>query len=185
MRRLLFGTLCFFICAIPAVCCDCNPPADASRYIDQASIAFTGKVVFTNDDGSGKFTQKTLVRFEVEEAFKGLGPETHEVWIDPGSLTSCYAEYHVGERYLVFAYGGTLLRNDSSKVPGVRGNSKTKPLPRGIDPKNPPKVYSAPECSGTGVLPSKPNETISRALEYLRKYKERAAREPGHHPLPD
>ena len=168
----MFGTLCFFICAIPAVCCDCNPPADASRYIDQASIAFTGKVVFTNDDGSGKFTQKTLVRFEVEEAFKGLGPETHEVWIDPGSLTSCYAEYHVGERYLVFAYGGTLLRRDKS-------SPKDKPLPRGLDPKNPPKVYSAPECSGTGLLSSNPNDPIYRALEYLRKYKERAAREWG------
>jgi hypothetical protein len=184
MRRLLFGTLCFFlIWAIPAVCCDCNSPADASRYIDQASIAFTGKVVFTNDDGSGKFTQNTLVRFEVEEAFKGLGPEVHDVWIDPGSFTSCYAEYHVGKRYLVFAYGGTLLRKDGSAVSDVLG--KTKPVPRGIDPKNPPKVYSAPECSGSGFLPSKPNETISRALEYLRKYKERAAREQGHHPLPD
>jgi hypothetical protein len=57
----------------------------------------------------GKFIQKTLVHFEVEEAFKGLGPEMHDVWVDPGSFTSCYAEYHVGERYLVFAYGGAVL----------------------------------------------------------------------------
>ena len=61
---------------------ECGPPGPASRYIKDASIAFVGKVVFTDDDGSGKFIQKTLVHFEVEEAFKGLGPEMHDVWVD-------------------------------------------------------------------------------------------------------
>ena len=117
--------------------------------------------------GRGNSSKKTLVHFEVEEAFKELGPEMHDVWVDPGSFTSCYAEYHVGERYLVFAYDGALLPKDSPAVSVVPGESKTKPLPPGIDVKNPPKIYSAPEmlrnasnyvkdkrryCSGSGLF---------------------------------
>jgi hypothetical protein len=116
------------------------------------------------------------VHFEVEEAFKGLGPETHDVWVDPGSFTSCYAKYHVGERYLVFAYGGALLPKDSPAVSVVPGEPKTKPLPPGIDLKNPPKIYSAPECSGMRLITSKTKDAISQEVDYLRRYKEQAAR---------
>jgi hypothetical protein len=83
-----------------------RPPAAACAYVSSAAVVFVGKVVFTNDDQSGTFVQKTLVRFEVEEAFKGLPPGADDVWIDPGSFTSCYAEYNVGERWLIFAYNG-------------------------------------------------------------------------------
>jgi hypothetical protein len=62
-----------------------------------------GKVVFSNDDGSGTFVRKTLVHFDVEEILKGLDPALVMRWIDPGSLTSSYAEYRRGGRYLVFA----------------------------------------------------------------------------------
>ena len=152
----------------------------ASRYIKEASIVFVGKVVFTDDDGSGKFIQKTLVHFEVEGAFNGLGPEMHDVWVDPGSFASCYAEYHVGERYLVFAYGGAVLPKDSPAVSVAPGGSKTKPKPPGIDLKNPPKVYSAPECSGTRLITSKTKDAVSQEVDYLRKYREKAAREQKH-----
>jgi hypothetical protein len=84
MRLYLLRAFCFFLtCAIPSFGCECGPPGHASRYIKEASIVFVGKVVFTDDDGSGKFIQKTLVHFEVERAFKGLGPEMHDVWVDP------------------------------------------------------------------------------------------------------
>jgi hypothetical protein len=167
MRRFLFGALCLlFISNVPSFGCDCGPPDHASRYVNQASIVFVGKVMFTNDDRSGKFTQRTLVHFAVEEAFKGLAPGVQDVWIDPGSFTSCYAVHRLGERDLVFAYGGVLL---SGAV--LAEQSKPKPLPRGIDLKNPPKVYLAPECSGTREITSKTTNAVAPEIEYLRKLK--------------
>ena len=181
MRHFVFGTICFFIIwPIAAFSCECGPPGHASRYVKEASIIFVGRVLFTDDDGSGKFIQKTLVHFEVEEAFKGLGAEIHDVWVDPGSFTSCYARYCVGERFLVFAYGGTLLLKDTSAVSVVPGKTGTKPFPPGIDPKNPPKVYSAPECSGTRLITSDTKDAVSREVDYLRRYKEKVARETKH-----
>jgi hypothetical protein len=174
MRRLLPPT--FFLLVVltrVALGCDCPPPGPASEYINGASVVFLGKVVFTDDDGSGTFTQQTFVRFRVEEAYKGLGPQVHQVWIDPGSFTSCYAAYQVGERYLVFADAGARPPKDTlgmSTAP--RGQSSTKPLPRGMDPKNLPAVYSAPECSGTRNM-SDTGSDISAEIAYLRKYKAR------------
>src|ERR1700688_2702749 len=150
MGRLLLGTLFFLLSwTIPCFACECGPAGHASSYVKEASVVFVGKVVFTNDDRSGKFTQATLVHLKIEEAFKGLAPEMQDVWVDPGSSTSCYAEYRVGERYLVFAYGGALLTSDNPAIAVSPGKSKPKPLPRGIDLNNPPKIYSAPACSGT------------------------------------
>jgi hypothetical protein len=172
MRRFLLGTLSFLIaCCIPFFGCECGPPGHASRYLKGASTVFVGRVVFTNDDGSGQFTQKTLVHFEVEEAYKGVEADVHDVWIDPGSFTSCYAEYRVAERYLVFAYGGAFLPRDSPAMSVAQGESKAKHLPPGIDSKNPPKVYVAPECSGTRPITPETKRAVSRELEYLRKFK--------------
>jgi hypothetical protein len=41
--------------------------------------------------------------FEIEESFKGIPVGTKQFTIDPGSFTSCYMEYNLGKRYLVFA----------------------------------------------------------------------------------
>jgi hypothetical protein len=83
--------------------CDCMAPRPACAYIGLSDAIFLGRVSFTNDDSSGTYTQATLVRFDIEEAFKGISPGTKQVWADPGSFTSCYEEYHFGERYLIFA----------------------------------------------------------------------------------
>jgi hypothetical protein len=131
-------------------------------------VVFVGKVVFTDDDGSGTFAQKTLVHFEVEEGYKGLDAEVRDVWIDPGSCTSCYADYRLGERYLVFGYRGALLHPPDSSAVTLTQRCKSKALPAGIDPKNPPVVYVAPECSGTRQITEK---SASRDVEYLRKLK--------------
>ena len=64
------------------------------------------------------------MKFSVEEAFKGLPPNTTEVWVDPGSFTSCYAEYTVGRRLLVFAYGGPAMPPDYWR-------DVSRPRPRG------------------------------------------------------
>jgi hypothetical protein len=181
MRRLCIGVvLLFFTGVFRSFGCSCGPPGPASEYVEGASVVFVGKAVFSNDDGSNKFTQKTLVRFQVEEAYKGLGQEVHDVWVDPGSFTSCYATYRVGDRYLVFGYNRASSPRDtmSISVARDRGQSKPKPVPPGFDLKNPPKVYSAPECSGTRQVAPQTDTDIS----YLRKYKEQARAKNGVQP---
>jgi hypothetical protein len=148
-------------------------PGPASDYVEGASVVFVGKAVFNDDDGSRKFAQKTLVRFEVEEAYKGLGQQLHEAWVDPGSFTSCYATYRVGDRYLVFGYDEATSPRDTLSVSVARGQSNTKPVPPGFDLKNPPKVYWAPECAGTRHVTPEADKDIT----YLRKYKEQAREE--------
>src|ERR1700678_2392365 len=102
MWRSFVGTSLFLLVAIShSFCCWCVP-GSTSNHVEATSIVFVGRAVFNDDDGSGKFTQKTLVRFEVEEAYKGL-ENVHDVWLNPGSFTSCYQTFRVGERYLVFA----------------------------------------------------------------------------------
>ena len=159
-----------FVGVIRSFGCFCGPPSPASGYVEGASVVFVGKAVFNDDDGSRKFTQKTLVRFEVEEAYKGLGQQLHDVWVDPGSFTSCYATYRVGDRYLVFGYDKATSPRDTLSVSVARGQSNTKPVPPGFDLKNPPKVYWSPECSGTRQVTPEADKDIT----YLRKYKEQA-----------
>jgi hypothetical protein len=125
---------------------------------------FVGRVVFTDEDGTGSVQQRTLVHFQIEESFKGLGPDIHDVWVDPGSFTDCYFKYSLGTRYIVFAYAGRSQRENSLAT-------SSKPLPAGIDPNNPPHIYWAPECSGTEGITSKTKGVVSRELVYLRKYK--------------
>jgi len=128
--------------------CDCPAPRPACAYIGADAI-FLGKVSFTNDDGSGTFTQATLVRFDVEESFKGISPDTKQVWVDPGSFTSCYENYRLGERYLIFAQSTGQIPGDSPLITVMQGKANTKPFPPGFDPVHPPRVYWAPECSGS------------------------------------
>jgi hypothetical protein len=174
MQRFLAQT--FFVLIVVtrfAFGCDCPPPGPASEYLNSASVVFLGKVVFTDDDGSGTFTQQTFVRFQVEEAYKGIGPSVRQVWVDPGSYTSCYATYQVGERYLVFAYDRARPPKDTlgmSTAP--RGQASTKPLPRGMDAKTPPAFYYAPECAGTRNM-SDTRSDIPAEIVYLRRCKAR------------
>jgi hypothetical protein len=173
MKRLCVGLLLFLSAGVVrAFGCSCGPPGPASEYVERASVVLMGKVVFDDDNGSGKFTQKTLVRFQVEESYKGLGPEVHDVWVDPGSFTSCYALYRVGDRYLVFGYdvGTSPPDTMSISVAHDTGQSKGKPVPPGFDPKNPPKVYWAPECAGTRTITAQTDNEVN----YLRKYKKLA-----------
>jgi hypothetical protein len=92
------------------------------------------------------------------------------MWVDPGSFTSCYAEYNIGERWLVFGYGGLAMPSDTSVMSVLPGQAKPKPLPAGIDQKNPPKVYSAPECSGSRLIQNH-DQRSDFDTEYLRQYK--------------
>jgi len=111
--------------ARPTSACSCAPPLPACALVTGSDLVFLGKGVYSNDDGSGTFNQYTLIRFEVEEAFKGQGPNAREVWIDPGSFGSCYANYEVGKDYLVFASKGWSLAQSVAMNSG-------KPLPPGL-----------------------------------------------------
>jgi hypothetical protein len=163
MRRLLLGTLCFYVVHVYSTFgCDCAPRPIA-RDAEAASIVFVGRVVFTDEDETGSVQQKTLVHFQIEESFKGLAPEIHDVWVDPGSFTDCYAKYSLGVRYIVFAYAGT-----SHHYNGNEGSSKQ--LPAGVDRNNPPYVYWAPECAGTEAITSKTKVAVSQKVVYLRKH---------------
>ena len=173
MKNFSFLLLLIFFSSVPSLCCECGPPGPASAYVKEASVVFVGRVMFTDDDGSRQIIQQTLVRFEVEESFKGLKSDVHDVWIDPGSCTSCYAEYKVGERYLVFASGGDLLPKDTQAISRASGKCRSKPLPRSIDRQNPPKIYWAPECSGTRQIVKETEADVSREVDWLRNYRKK------------
>jgi hypothetical protein len=151
--------------------CDCGPAGPACAYVSRAAAVFAGTVVFTDDDPAMGLAQRTLVKFKVDESFKGLAPGDREVWVDPGSFTSCYAEYHVGEHLLVFAYEGRRMPPDTAVMSVVPGQSKAKPIPADIDRNHPPFVYSAPECSGTRLIRVNDPE-LNRDMYYLQQFKD-------------
>ena len=53
----------------------------ACSLVGSRDVVFTGRLACSNDNGSGRFDQGTLVRFAVEEVFKGLLADTTEVWM--------------------------------------------------------------------------------------------------------
>ena len=67
--------------------CTCGPdswaPACESYY--SAGAVFLGTVLDHNDDGSGKFTQRTEYLVRVDERFRGVNSTQKEVFVDPGS----------------------------------------------------------------------------------------------------
>jgi hypothetical protein len=146
--------------------CSCRGVKPACAYIEADTI-FLGRVSFTNDDGSGSFNQATLVRFDVEEHFKGIPATSQQVWIDPGSFSSCYKEYKLGERYLIMAGKGR-FPSGSAAMSFMRNSSgKAKPLPNGFDAAKHP-VYYAPECSGSRIARDFPK--LDQDLAMLRAY---------------
>jgi len=144
--------------------CECGAPGPACAYVSGAPVVFVGTPVYSNDDGSGTFLQRTLYKFTVDEIFKGLPDGTKEVWVDPGSYTSCYAEYKLGTKLLVFASAARLLPGDTAAMSVATPSGKVKPLPPGYDPGMP--VYFAPECSGTREAESAPDQ-----IAWLRSWK--------------
>lgn len=144
--------------------CECGSPGPACSYASSAPVIFVGAPTFTDDDGSGTFAQRTLYKFRVEEIFKGLPEGTKEIWVDPGSYTSCYAEYRLGEKLLVFASVLGLLPVDTAAMSVARPTGRPKPLPPGFDPMT--QVYYAPECTGTREADSAAND-----IEWLRAWK--------------
>ena len=168
MARTLLILILMAAAALPAWPCGCRAPKPACAYVGADAI-FLGRVSFTNDDGSGTFVQATLVRFDVEEIFKGIPQGTTQVWVDPGSFTSCYEDYHLGERYLIVAQRSGAFPRDSAAMTLAQGRGRAKPTPPGIDPARPPVIYSAPECSGSRPADRFPHIEMDYAM--LRAYR--------------
>jgi hypothetical protein len=110
----------------------------------------------------------TLVRFDVQEPFKGIAPGVQQIWVDPGSSLSCYQEYRLGERYLIFAVSKRQTPNDTAAMTGMRdGEDVVKSHPSRFDPRSLSRIYYASQCGG-----SRPADypSIDRDLAMLRAY---------------
>jgi len=154
--------------------CDCGPAGPSCAYVGRAAVVFAGTVVFSDHDPTLGLRQRTFVKFKIDEAFKGLTPSDKEVWIDPGSFTSCYAEYNVGEHSLVFGYEGDRMPPDTALMSVVPGQPSPKPIPGEIVRNGLPTVYSSPECSGTRSMRSD-DPGLNQDLGYLRQFRDRKA----------
>jgi hypothetical protein len=64
--------------------------------LKRSPFCSSATLVSSNDDGTGTFGQLTLERFRLVEPFKGLPDNATEVWVDPGSGTSCYGSIRLG-----------------------------------------------------------------------------------------
>jgi hypothetical protein len=170
MLSTAIRVLSFLAVSLPPLsACDCGPAGPACAYVGRAAVVFIGTVEFTDHDPSLGVRQSTHVGFKVEEGFKGVPSDVRTIWIDPGSFTSCYAEYHVGERLLVFAYGGRTMPQDASMMSVVPGQLKPKPVPPGMNQGAQTLVYSAPECSGTRLADAH-DRGLDLDIDYLRQF---------------
>lgn len=141
----------FFVLASigePILACTCvsyEPVRARERYHD-SPVVFRGRVIDHNDDGSSKYAQYTLYRFEVVEAFKGIPTDRKEIFVDPGSQSSCYTTFESGKDTLFF------LSNprDQARVRGyfAPGPAETpgKPFPAAWKGREAEPVYSTNIC---------------------------------------
>jgi hypothetical protein len=145
--------------AWPAWACSCTEPAPACERFHQARVVFTGTVLDHNDDNSGRYTQVTSYLVRVDEAFRGLAVDQKEIFIDPGSLTSCYTHYETGKQYLFYAWGEGNAVTASYSGPAVT----VKPFPERWAAKKDFKTYNTGMCSG-----SKPRAVAEDDVNWMR-----------------
>ena len=129
-------------------------------------MLFIGDIIESNDDHTGTFSQLALERVRVVKIFKGLPEGTQEVWVNPGSGTSCYGELPAGKRYLIDgADVGKLIPEIANQSRNYRG--ERKPLPAGFDPTS-ALVVSMAMC-GRSALATPENQDV----QFLEAYKGR------------
>jgi hypothetical protein len=157
--------LLFTLSTLPALACSCASyePVKACQIYRGTPVVFRGRVIDDNHDPTVGFGQMTLYRFKVLEAFKGLPPDTKEVFIDPASMTSCYTEFALNRDYLVYTGGA---QPPPAAVTVLRGRAQSSP------PKQSPAawkgleqlpVYTVGGCSPTRTVDEKDTD-----LAFLR-----------------
>jgi Carboxypeptidase regulatory-like domain len=125
IRRVIFTLWS----AWPALACVCvsYEPIKTCQIYQSAPVIFRGRVIDHNDNGSGHFTQMTLYRFKVLEAFKGLSPEVKELFINPGSGTDGYRTFASDRDYLI--YTGSAYPTPPPAADFLIAMERTKPKP--------------------------------------------------------
>ena len=124
-RNLSFLLLLTIGVPPPVRACNCGPLKPACAYLSADAI-FLGRVSSTNKND---LRSATLVRFDVQEPFKGIAPAVHQIWVDPGSSLDCYQEYRFGERYLIFAVSKHQSPNDTAAMTGMRDGEDGAEVP--------------------------------------------------------
>jgi carboxypeptidase family protein len=145
--HMLARPILTFIFPAGLVACNCGPGtwAPACETFYAARAVFLGTVLDHNDDGSGKFTQWTGYLVRVDEVFRGLDSSDKEVFIDPGSFTSCYTHYSINKQYL-FVVGG---QTNFLAMSVITEGRTSKTFPARWESKKDLRVYSSPGCSST------------------------------------
>lgn len=171
----------FLVFMIPGLACTCanTAPVAACEIFDKTQIVFRGRVIDHNHDSRLGFAQWTLYRFSVEESFKGLAATVKEVFIDPGSFTSCYGGFSTDRDYLIYIgttrslpppYAPTGSQPDTrfaeyyarvKNAPSQDGS--IKPMPAAWKDLGALPVFRVGECSPSRLL--KEND---KDLTYLR-----------------
>lgn len=128
----------------------------------RSPTVFVGTVLPGNDDEGWRFAERTLYLVRVEEAFRGLTPDQKEVFIDPGSYTSCLTEYKAGEKYLFYTEGSPMAMTLAS------GGNGQQSWPAGWAEKRNLKVYRAGMCSGSKEL-ARADEDLTWIRRALRE----------------
>lgn len=150
----------FFFLAPLLAACSCSDALPACELFPATSVVFVGTVLDGNDDGSGRFVQRTAYLVRVDESLRGLAPDQKEVFIDPGSYTSCYTHYAIGRTYLFYAGGmGNFVATTV-----IREGEQPKRLPPAWETKKDLKIYHAAQCSG-----SKPIANATEDLAWIRR----------------
>lgn len=154
--------------AIPGLSTDCRAPRPACFYLETDAI-FLGRVSFTRHDPAAGWMLRTLVRFDVEERFKGIPPTELQLWVKPDSDTALEKEYRPNQRYLVFATKHQQLQGSAAAMtskPRLRGQSKT--LPPGFDQAIHPPIYYSLGC---GITRPASYPRLESDLAMLRAYR--------------
>lgn len=172
MRSLLpaFLTVLVTVLAAPplwACSCASYEPVQACEVVATTTVVFRGRVVDHNDDTGQGFVQWTLYRVRVLEAFKGVPAGVQEVFIDPGSYTSCYGGLPTDGELLVYASAPRTPRTFAQFYESVKGrpsrDGTIKPLPPAWAPLGGLPVFHSHFClPSRRVSPDDPNLAFLR-----------------------
>jgi hypothetical protein len=152
--RFLFLTLS---ATWPVLACSCASyePVKACQIYQRTQVIFRGRVIDHNANSTVGFGQMTLYRFKVLEAFKGLPPDTKEVFIDPASMTSCYTRFALDRDYLVYTGGAQPTPAAVTILDRRYSNSPGKQIPAAWSGLGQLPVYVVGVCSPTRTVDEK------------------------------
>ena len=138
---------------VPALACSCSSyeQAKACAIFHSTPVIFSGRVIDHNNDKTVGFRQMTLYRFKVIEIFKGLPSGTKEVFIDPGSMASCYTSFKTDSSYLVYTgYSPPLMVDTLLK--GNQPSSNAKQMPAAWKGLGKLPIYDVGGCNPTRTI---------------------------------